>query len=38
MILIHGDMTFTRGKGQAGAEFLRTNDGLVEFELLMHPP
>ena len=38
MILIYGDMPFTREKGQAGAEFLRTNDGLVGFELLMHPP
>ena len=37
MILIDRDMPFTRGKGQAGAEFLRTNDELVEFELLMHP-
>ena len=37
MILNNGDMPFTRGKCQAGAEFIRTNDGLVGFELLMHP-
>ena len=37
MILIHRDMAFGRGKGQAGAEFLRRNNVLDRFELLMHP-
>ena len=37
MILIHRDIPFGRRKGQAGAEFLRRNNGLDGFELLMHP-